>query len=31
MEEAVRMAESSALAKYAKVEVRPAYDIRSVP
>ena len=31
MEEAIRIAESSPLAHYAKVEVRPAFDIRSVP
>ncbi|HTV69351.1 MAG TPA: YciI family protein [Rhizobiaceae bacterium] len=31
MEEAILLAEQSALAKYAKVEVRPAYDIRSAP
>lgn len=29
MEEALTIAEQSALAKYAKVEVRPAYDIRA--
>lgn len=31
MEEALTIAEQLALAKYAKVEVRPAYDIRNVP
>ena len=29
MEEALRIAEASPLAKFGKVEVRPAYDIRS--
>lgn len=29
MEEALSIAEGSALARYAKVEVRPAYDIRA--
>ena len=30
MEEALRLAESSPLARYGKVEVRPLYDIRAV-
>jgi hypothetical protein len=30
MEEALQLAESSPLARYGKVEVRPVYDIRAV-
>jgi len=30
MEEALRIAETSALAQYSRVEVRPAFDIRDV-